>query len=728
MSNFHKTLEPSRPEENRPYPSRIFSRFCYAGAGGEKVPLLKRLERSLRKRRGRLFRKFFSKKSAMIHGDNFTSDSFRNYAYLLHKISQMTPNLKSGYLSRTDTPLTPSKLGVRAIAFYLPQFHPIPENDLWWGKGFTEWTNVTRAVPQFIGHYQPRLPGDLGFYDLRVPDIMRQQVEIAKDYGIGGFCFHHYWFGGRRLLEKPVQDLLANPDIEIDFCLCWANENWSRRWDGSENDVLMEQHHSPEDDIAFIDDLIPSFEDKRYIRVDGKPMLIVYRATLLPDIAATAKRWRERVREFGIDDLYLVAAKSFDVGNPRAFGFDAGVEFPPHQATGVKPKNRLHQIINPDFNGHIFDYNDLAARYGKLDPAEFTCHKTVVPAWDNCARKLGRALTYVNSTPENYATWLNEALDITMRRPPGERLLFINAWNEWAEGAYLEPDRKFGYAYLNATANVLSKTYQDRLIDDFIARHNQRFEKTSSIAVVLHLYYEDLFNELCSEYLNHVAQADFFISVRFNAPLHLLKEITTVYPNSFLITTPNRGRDIYPFLVTLENLVRFGYHYACKLHTKKSKHRDDGRQWRNQIMNCLVGSEKSVIDAKASFEADAEVGVLVPRDSINDLSVPDLHVDNVVWLDKVLSRMGCSHHKGNYAFKFSAGSMFWFRVDALRGLLDLGLGEDDFAHETGQLDGTLAHTLERLILLVAAERGFHFKEIDMSDPEPKSFLSEPSLP
>lgn len=727
MSRSSGNVEASKKGDKVSFLGGFFDGFRSASGGSEKVHLLKRLERSLRKRRGSLFKKIFRKRSFRIHRGDAAGNSFRKYVQILHETSQAKPDLKSGYMSRTDLALDSGNLGVRTIAFYLPQFHPIPENDLWWGKGFTEWTNVTRTVPQFIGHYQPRLPGDLGFYDLRVPDIMCQQVEIAKNYGIHGFCFHHYWFAGQRLLEMPVRNLLLSPDIDINFCLCWANENWSRRWDGSESDILMAQNHSPEDDIAFIDDLIPSFMDKRYIRVDGKPVLIVYRATLLPDIAATARRWRERVREFGIDDLYLVAAKSFDVGNPKLFGFDAGVEFPPHQAAGVKSINYRHQIINPDFNGKIFDYADLAARYGKLDPPEFTCHKTVTPSWDNCARKLGNAHTYVNSTPENYAKWLDEALDITMRRPPGERLLFINAWNEWGEGAYLEPDRRFGYAYLNATANVLSKTYQDREADAFIASHNERFRKSSDTAVVLHLYYGDLFNELRSEYLKNVAQADIFISVRFNVSLAILEEITRAYPNSYLMKADNRGRDIYPFLLALEKLVGYGYNYACKLHTKKSKHREDGRQWRNQIMNCLVGGKHSLSEAKAHFGNDAKVGILIPRYSIHDLSEPDLHVDNVVWLDCLLARMGCSRYKGTYGFEFSAGSMFWFRVDALRGLLDLGIGADDFAIETGQLDGTLAHALERLFLLTAAEQGFQFREVDMINPDTLLLGSKPVL-
>ena len=651
--------------------------------------------------------------SPQVLHESFQGNPFQKYAKDLQFFSQLKPSLKTGYIDRTEAPLAATNLGVRTIAFYLPQFHPIPENDSWWGRGFTEWASVTRAVPQFIGHYQPRLPADFGFYDLRVPDIMRQQVDAAREYGINGFCFHHYWFNGRRLLEMPFNHLLGNPELDINFCLCWANENWSRRWDGSEQDILMEQSYSPEDDIAFIDDLIPAFKDKRYIRVHGKPLLIVYRATLFPDIAATAQRWRERVRTHGIDDLYLVAAKSFDVGNPQSFGFDAGVEFPPHQVPRQEVNDR-YQIINPDFSGKIFDYVEVAENAGPVDPPEFILHKTVMPTWDNTARKPGSGHTFVNSTPANYANWLDQALKVTMRRPAGERLLFINAWNEWGEGAHLEPDRRFGYAYLNATANVLSQTYHDSEVDAYIKSHNERYQKKSHSAVVLHLYYEDLFPELFQKYFAGMTGADFFISVRFNAPLSLLREVSAAIPNCYFVKTDHRGRDMLPFLVTLDRLSHFEYEFACKLHTKKSPQLEDGGVWRNHLMECLVGGGDPVAKAKVAFGGDATAGLLIPSGSLYDLAERETHFGNIAWLDRILSKMDCSRYSGNYDFKFPAGSMFWFRVDALRGLLDLELSADDFAHETGQLDGTLAHALERMVLLLAEQRGYRCLEVDMS--------------
>ena len=347
---------------------------------------------------------------------------------------------------------------VRLFAFYLPQFHPIPENDRWWGKGFTEWTNVTRAVPQYAGHWQPRLPADLGFYDLRRPEVLAEQAALARRYGIEGFCFYYYWFGGKRLLETPVEAMLGSDASDFPFLLCWANENWTRRWDGTDTEILMAQSYSDADSRAVIYDLMRYFRDPRYVRVDGRPMLLVYRVGLFPDFAQTSAMWRRLCREEGIGEIYLSMVASFEDSSkppsPRDFGCDAVVQFPPHGR--AVPAGPQQGPANPDFGNVVFDYEASVLNYLRQPAPAAPYFPGVMPSWDNTARRMAQATVFHGATPGAFQAWLEEAIRRSREHNSGdERIVFINAWNEWAEGAHLEPDRMFGHANLEAVRNAL---------------------------------------------------------------------------------------------------------------------------------------------------------------------------------------------------------------------------------------------------------------------------------
>ena len=353
-----------------------------------------------------------------------------------------------------------SSQNVRLIAFYLPQFHQIPENDAWWGEGFTEWTNVKAAQPQFEGHYQPHVPGELGYYDLsNALETQRRQVELAKLYGLEGFCFYFYWFNGKRLLEGPVRQYRENKELEFPFCLCWANENWSRRWDGLDSEMLIAQNHSPEDDLAFIEYISRYFHDHRYIRIEDKPLLIVYRPSLLPAAKKTAARWRQWCRDHGVGEIYLAYTQSFEVVNPEKYGFDAAIEFPPNLA-GIPPLTvSKKDFFQQDFSGAIYDLSKIAKRSRHYLLPDYPLFRCVCPSWDNTARRGKAATIFVNDSPASYQHWLrNAAIDTASRfQKKDTSLVFVNAWNEWAEGAHLEPDQAKGYAYLQATRDALAQ-------------------------------------------------------------------------------------------------------------------------------------------------------------------------------------------------------------------------------------------------------------------------------
>jgi len=349
---------------------------------------------------------------------------------------------------------------VKVLSYYLPQFHPIPENDTWHGKGFTEWTKVRAANPLFEGHYQQHVPHpDLGYYLLDHPDVLRKQAEMMRKAGVDGQVFYHYWFTGKLILEEPARMLLEHPDIKMPFCFCWANENWTRRWDGNEEDILLKQDYSSADARAFIQYLIPFFRDERYIRVEARPVLLIYRPASMPDARQYLQIWAEECAEQGLPRPYVVSVLTRGAEDPRDFNMDAGVERVLHDWTAGAVADIRHELRPYEpLSGSVLPYAQVAEFYrNQTQVSPFTWFRSLVPIWDNTARYGTGAFMVHGSTPRLFQRWLESSIaHARAHLPQDRRFVFVNAWNEWAEGAHLEPDTRYGYAYLNSVGRALS--------------------------------------------------------------------------------------------------------------------------------------------------------------------------------------------------------------------------------------------------------------------------------
>jgi hypothetical protein len=345
------------------------------------------------------------------------------------------------------------ELRARVVAFYLPQFHPIPENDEWWGKGFTEWTNAAKAKPLFRDHYQPHVPADLGFYDLRLPEVRAAQAEMARASGVEAFCYYHYWFGGKRLLERPFEDVLASGQPDFPFCLCWANATWTGIWHGDPKRVLVEQTYpGDEDHRAHFAHLLRAFRDRRYLRVDGKPLFMIYKPRDLPDARGVAALLRALAGEAGLPGLYLVGVSHRAHWNPVDDGFDATVVQNLPGLTGQVPWRYPLLRTRAKLGGHrltVYDYEDLVDTFVPDKTREPSYLPCLIPSWDNTPRSGMNGLVMQGSTPELFRRSVRQALSNVAGKPPEHRLVFLKSWNEWAEGNHMEPDLRDGHGYLD---------------------------------------------------------------------------------------------------------------------------------------------------------------------------------------------------------------------------------------------------------------------------------------
>lgn len=372
---------------------------------------------------------------------------------------------------------------MKYIAYYLPQYHPTEYNDEWWGKGFTEWTNVVKSKPRFNGHHQPQLPADLGFYDLRLPEVREQQAELARQHGIYGFCYYHYWFSGQMLLDRPFNEVLESGSPDFPFCLCWANEKWTRAWEAHETEVLVRQEYSREDRINHINWLCEAFADQRYIRINNKPLLLIYRIDEVPDLKDRIDEWQRIAKEKGFEGLYICSVRNYSnisEADIQSMGINAIAEHQPNDDSypqrGVSEllPLALSRVVNKTIDllgcekfipyrneNRLFNYKKFVAKALSRSESEmlkrFPC---VFPSWDNSARKR-KAVVIQNDAPSEYQFWLDQCSAKVATNEIDERIVFINAWNEWAEGCHLEPDTVNGLSFLEATRNVERKYNKD---------------------------------------------------------------------------------------------------------------------------------------------------------------------------------------------------------------------------------------------------------------------------
>jgi len=615
---------------------------------------------------------------------------------------------------------------VKAIAFYLPQFHAIPENDKWWGKGFTEWTNTRKAKPRFKGHYQPREPHkDIGYYNLTNVETLKKQAELAKQHGIYGFCFYFYWFSGKRLLEKPLDLLLEHPEIDINFCLCWANENWTRRWDGQDNEILMKQNYTDDDPFRFIEDIKKYVTDKRYIRIDGEPIILVYNPSKIPNVNNVFTMWREHAINSRIGKIKIFICRTYGhtaKGLNIIDNVDGEVEFPPNTNFNLKSIN-TNLSIN---NGSVLNYKEFLASYKqkKIIPTRLTTpplFHTCMVAWDNTARKISGWTTFIGFSLKTFFEWVSLLVDDAFKTK--DQMFFINAWNEWGEGTYLEPDKKYGYANINTFSKAIYGLpfYVSKPIFKWKYRkiNNILLKKDNiKICIQIHLYDIELINEIIMN-LNYIPFPFYcYISTDTDEKLNIIyKEFTNNCKNAkeiYVKRFDNRGRDVAPFIEQMEKEID-KFEFILHIHSKMSRTNDGYRdKWREYLFKHLLGDTENIYRIFEEFEKNKKLGLVFPE------SFPPI-ISWLIWggdieqgkynVQKFLEKIGIEMFLGDKP-EFAAGDMFWARTKAIRKAFCAGINQNDFPIESGQVDMTLAHAIERSWVYIAKHEGYTFKQIN----------------
>ena len=595
---------------------------------------------------------------------------------------------------------------IKTIALYLPQFHSTKQNDEWWGIGFTEWYNVRKAKPLYSMHHQPRIPGDniqyLGYYDLTDLEVIKKQVELAKSHGIYGFGIYYYWFSGKRLLEKPLDLFLNNKDIDFKFLLIWANEDWTRRWNGYEGKILIKQEYKKNDPYDFIKDIKKYIIDERYIKINSKPILGIYEPKKIPNLSSTISIWREESKNMGIGELYIIACLniySFDeMKNTKLF--EAVYEFSPRDSLQLIVKNNLHVLYSSVL------YKNIDLINAKDD---FPLFRGSMTEFDNSPRKKEASSIFNNYSPEQFYMINKKIIEWTRNKyAKNNRFIFINAWNEWGEGTYLEPDTKFGYASINS----LSKALFDRPYKEVKINHTY-FNNESIVAIQVHLYYDDLIEEIMNKTNNIPICFDLYISTdslyKKNKIIDYIKN-NSKSKNVEILVLENKGRDVMPLLIQMKNKVK-KYKYICHIHTKKSVFIDIGENWRNYLYNNLLGNENIISEILSDFENNDKLGFSFPENYYKALLLfgKQLSHKNKVLMKYLLNKLFKFKLNISSKIEFPIGNMFWARVNSIYQIFNEDF-KNEIPEELGQKDSTIMHAIERIWLYLVKLNGYYYQK------------------
>ena len=595
---------------------------------------------------------------------------------------------------------------IKTIALYLPQFHSTKENDEWWGRGFTEWHNVRKSKPLYKNHHQPRIPGDniqyLGYYDLTDLEVIKKQVELAKSHGIYGFGIYYYWFSGKRLLEKPLDLFLNNKDIDFKFLLIWANEDWTRRWNGYEGKILIKQEYKKSDPYDFIKDIKKYIIDERYIKINNKPILGIYEPNKIPNLSNTISIWREESKNIGIGELYILACLNtynFDeMKNIKLF--EAVYEFSPRDSLKIMIKDSLLVLYSSVLYKNIDSINAND---------DFPLYRGSMTEFDNSPRKKEASSIFKNYSPEQFYMVNKKIIEWTRNKyDRNSRFIFINAWNEWGEGAYLEPDTNYGYASINS----LSKALFDRPYKEIKINHTY-LNNESIVAIQVHLYYDDLIEKIVNKTNNIPIFFDLYISTdslyKKNKILDYIKN-NSKSKNVEVLVVENKGRDVMPFLIQMKNKIK-KYKYICHIHTKKSLFIDMGDNWRNYLYNNLLGNENIISEILSEFENNYKLGFLFPENYYKALLLfgEKLSNKNKVLMKYLLNKLFKFKFNIGSKIEFPIGNMFWARVNSIYQIFN-----EDFTNEIpkelGQKDGTIMHAIERIWLYLVQLNGYYYQK------------------